>query len=90
MVNIDSMEQWCMIKFDGGITANPLNSNKATLFINGSPIHDVIVPAGITVLKNYVFDGDNITSITLPPSLTEIQSQAIGGCSNCTIITCYA
>ena len=90
IVNIGSMEQWCTIKFDGGITANPLNSNNAALVINGETISDVVVPNGITVLRNYVFDGNLITSLTLPSSLTEIQSQAIGGCSNCTTITCYA
>jgi hypothetical protein len=53
-------------------------------------MYDIVVPEGVTVLRNYVFDGNHITSLTLPSTLTEIQSQAIGGCSNCTTITCYA
>lgn len=89
-VNVGSIEQWCGIKFDGGITANPMNSNNAVLYVNGSAMYDIVVPEGVTVLRNYVFDGNHITSLTLPSTLTEIQSQAIGGCSNCTTITCYA
>ena len=67
-----------------------MNSNNAALYVNGSAMYDIVVPEGITVLRNYVFDGNHITSLTLPSTLTEIQSQAIGGCSNCTTITCYA
>lgn len=67
-----------------------MNSNNAILYVNGSAMYDIVVPEGVTVLRNYVFDGNHITSLTLPSTLTEIQSQAIGGCSNCTTITCYA
>lgn len=52
------------------------------------PTGDVTISEGITSLYQYVFyNNKNITSVSLPMSLTTLDGYAFGGCTNLTNIT---
>ncbi len=59
-----------------------LNSNTA-LYFNGEKLSgDVVIPGGVTAIPNYMFSGSNITSITIPSSVTSIGSNAFYKCTS--------
>ncbi|MBQ9205557.1 MAG: leucine-rich repeat protein [Treponema sp.] len=82
------LEQWLSINFSAEVS-NPCSWNKADLYINGKKFEgDLIIPNGITKIKNYAFSGcTSLTSITIPNSVTSIESSAFSGCSGLTSIT---
>ena len=41
---------------------------------------DIVIPEGVTRIAKYAFYGDDIISVTLPESLTEIGNSAFGNC----------
>ena len=41
---------------------------------------DIVIPEGVTRIAKYAFDGDDIVSVTLPESLTEIGNSAFEYC----------
>lgn len=80
-----SIEHLCSITF---ITtgSNPLICAKH-LYINGQEVTKVVIPNGVTTIRNCAFESCSyITSITIPESVTSIGSWAFEGCSGITKI----
>ncbi len=78
-VHITSIKSWCKIGFSDA-AANPLN-NGAALYLNGEIVTNVIIPSGITKIKNYTFERcSSIVSVTIPEGVTFIGDSAFYGC----------
>lgn len=70
-VYITDLTAWCNIDFHNG-SANPL-CNNGNLYLSGEPVIDLVIPDGITELKQYAFYGtNNIRTITLPSSIQKL------------------
>ena len=79
-VHISDIEAWCNISF-GDEYANPLY-NGASLYLNGNIISgNIVIPEGVKAIPAYTFKNSNITSITIPNSVTSIGINAFY-CSN--------
>ena len=86
-----SIDEWCHIDF-GSWNLHSVNSNPLyyahNLYINGSLVRDVVIPAGITEIKDYTFSGGScITSVTFPESVTSIGHFAFENCSGLTSLS---
>ena len=80
-VNISDLSAWCRIDF-GSVSANPMDNNKADLYLNGELITDLTIPSDITQLKPFVFKGCNsITKVTIPNNISSIGESAFKSCS---------
>ncbi len=70
-VYITDIASWCTIRF-GGPSANPLYYADF-LYLNESPITDLVIPKGVTSIEDDAFsDYTDLTSISLPDGLTSI------------------
>ena len=86
IVKISDLEAWCNIDFGNG-SDNPSGNARASLILNGSTIHDLVIPDGIQKVKNYAFQGfRNISTVTFPNSVTSIGSYAFYQCGDITSI----
>lgn len=88
-VYITDLKKWCDIEFitNWENTANPLCFG-AKLFLNNKEVIDLVIPEGVTTIKNLAFDGcSSLKSVTIPNSVTKIENIAFSGCSNLTSIT---
>lgn len=86
-VYIDDLVAWCNISFANN-DSNPL-SYAHHLYLNGEEIKDLVIPDGMTKIKDYVFDGgSSLTSIIIPDGVTTIgeYNQEIEGETNVEII----
>ncbi|MBE6284981.1 MAG: hypothetical protein E7093_00845 [Bacteroidales bacterium] len=80
-VNISDLTAWCNVSF-GDSYANPLYYAK-NLYLNGEPVTELVIPDGVTEIKNYAFyNCESITSITVPYSIANIGTYAFQGCKN--------
>ena len=81
-----TIADWCGISFESGY-ANPL-CYASYLYVDGVKVNDLVVPEGVTEIKEYAFYGfDGLTSVTLPEGLTKIGSSAFWDCNSLTSIT---
>ena len=81
-----TIAQWCNISF-GNYEANPLNRSHS-LTIGGSEVTNLVIPNGVTEIKQYAFSGcTGLTSVTIPNSVTSIGSSAFSDCSGLTSVT---
>ena len=77
---------WCGITF-GYEKANPLYYAH-NLYINGSLVTDLVIPSGVTEIKDYTFyRATFLTSVTIPNSVTSIGDYAFYQCSGLTSVT---
>lgn len=53
----------------------------ATIYHQGEPVSDLIIPDGVTMIKPYVFAHSNIRTVTIPSSITKICEDAFLKCS---------
>ena len=89
-VRINSLEAWCNITFESE-TSNPfsgmaLSNNK--LYLNDEQIIDLVIPSGVTYLKDYAFyNYKKLQSVTISSTVTSVSPTAFGNCSNLTSIT---
>lgn len=75
-VYISDVAAWCDISFTWKNT-NPLFYAEK-LYINGNVVTDLIIPDGVTHIKDYTFhDYTGINSITIPAGVEQIGSSAI-------------
>ena len=84
-VHINDLSAWCNISF-GGYEANPL-CNGAKLYLNGELVTELVIPEGITEIKNYAFRGcSGLISVVIPNSVTCIGGYAFDACSSLTSV----
>ncbi|MBQ7835677.1 MAG: leucine-rich repeat protein [Clostridia bacterium] len=84
-VYIKDLSKWCLINFNY-FTSNPLY-NGADLYVNETLAEDIVIPNGITAIKQYAFMGSNIKSLTVPNSVKSIGESAFESCENLTTVT---
>ena len=75
-VYITDLAAWCSIDF-GDASANPLyndaENEKRLLYLNGEPVTDLVIPDGVTEIKDYAFYGNNsVNSVVIPKSVAKI------------------
>ena len=81
-VHIADLAAWCGISFREPSFA-PYN-----LYIGGSAVTNLTIPAGITRINDYAFSGcSGITSLTMHDDVTYIGSKAFSGCRGLTDVT---
>ncbi len=81
-VYINDVAAWCNITFVNG-GSNPFyGTNVACEFVvNGQTLSEIVIPEGVTEIKNYAFFGfSKITSFIFPESLTKIGDYAFSNC----------
>ena len=80
-VYITDLAAWCNVSF-GGLAANPMTYG-ADLYLNGEIVTDLVIPNGVTEIKDYAFQGcTSITSVTIPEGCTSIGENAFRECIN--------
>ena len=58
------------------------------LYLNDSLITKLVIPAGVTVIREAVFAAcKSLTSVTIPASVTDISGWAFNGCQNLASVT---
>ena len=85
-VYISDLFVWCSkIDFDGN-NANPL-CNGGELYLNNQLVSDLVIPADVTEINKYTFQGcSSLTSVTIPNNVTSIGYAAFSGCSSMLLI----
>ena len=79
-----TLAQWCNINFSN-TTSNPAYYSH-NLYINGSEVTQLVIPNGVTEIKQYAFyNCSGLTSITLTDSVTSFGNSAFSGCSGLTM-----
>lgn len=86
-VYITDLVKWCQIDF--GDWGNPLNVCHH-LYLNGVKIQDLVIPDGITSICKDAFIGSDITSVTIPASVTFIGNYAFAYCECLETITIHS
>ena len=84
-VQISDLAAWCDIDFANEYS-NPLSTGieygdmgrYSNLYLNDEVIIDLVIPDGVTTIKRYAFC-TNFRSVTIPPSVKEIESRAFIG-----------
>ena len=72
-VNITDIARWCNIDF-ASATSNPLYYAEH-LYLNNTEITDLVIPEGVTSIKQYAFyNANSITSVTIPTSVTNMSN----------------
>ena len=75
-----TLTQWCGIDFSEGYS-NPVGLSHS-LTIGGESLNKLVIPDGITEIKQGTFLGCvSITEVTLPESITSLGPFAFSGCS---------
>lgn len=83
-IHISDLESWLTLSMD---SSNMLMGNGRTLYLNGNPVTDVVVPNGVKSIRAEAFLGcQTLTSISIPDSVESIGSYAFSMCSNLTEI----
>lgn len=83
-LNILDLERWCEIMFDD-YTSVPRNKK---FYINGQEINHLVIPEGVTTIKDCSFGGfKGLTSVVLPNSVESIGAHAFIQCKELTSIS---
>ena len=81
-----TIAQWCSINFSG-FNSNPTYCSR-TLSINGSPLTNLVIPEGVTKIKQYAFYYcSGLTSVTIGNSVISIGNEAFYNCRGLTSVT---
>lgn len=79
-MHISDLAAWCNIDF--GNSDSNLLYYAENLYLNGEKVTNLVIPDGVTEIKNYAFNGCSaLTSITIPSSVTSIGNYAFNGCT---------
>ena len=85
-VHITDLAAWCGIDF-GSYEANPLYLAHA-LYLGRELVTDLIIPAGVEFIGDYVFAGcSGLTSVFVPDEVTSIGEGAFKGCDALEMMT---
>lgn len=80
-VYITDISSWCEIEFEN-YSSNPLNY-ATNLYLNDELITELVIPYGVTNIKNYTFcNCQSLTSVILPDSVTRIEAESFRDCSS--------
>ena len=91
-LNVPDLASWCGIAFTDA-NSNPLSraGTEATsalackLYVDNKEVTDLVIPEGITEIKNYAFNNcDQLTSVTIPQTVTTIGTNAFTNCGGIT------
>ena len=84
-VYISDLTSWLNLNFSSEISS-PL-FHGATLYLDGSPLTDVVLPTSVKSIKNYTFFGcSSLKNITFTSSVSSIGASAFSGCTGLTKI----
>ena len=84
-VYINDIDAWCRISF-ADAAANPLGRS-ANLYVDGDLVTNLVIPNGITSVKDYAFYGCySLTSVTIPNSVNGIGNYAFSYCDGLTSV----
>ena len=78
---------WLRISFENS-WANPLvyssaNNKYVSLYLEGVPVTDLVIPEGITTIPAYAFDScGSLESVTIPEGVASIGDEAFDRCAN--------
>lgn len=79
-----TIAEWCNIVFDGP-TSNPVCYSK-NLYINNTLVDNLVIPDGVTEIKQYAFfECSSLTSVSFPNSVKIIRSNAFARCDSLVI-----
>jgi len=79
-IHIEDVAAWCNISY-GNMYSNP-NYYAEKLYLNGELLTDLVVPEGVTAIKDYVFyNCKKLNSVSIPSTVTSIGNYAFSGCS---------
>ena len=82
-VYISDLASW--VSIDCG---NEYSIGSGKLYLNNVLLTDVVVPDGVTSIRNYAFKYcSSLTSVTIPEGVTSIGSSAFSNCSGLTSVT---
>ncbi len=86
-IHISDLSAWCGITFEA-LRATPLYWCDASLYLNGTEITALVIPSGITEIKNFAFYGLGcLTSVTIGNEVESIGEFAFIYCENLTTVT---
>lgn len=92
-VYITDLKAWCNISFSGYAPSqtsavNPL-SYEATLYLNGEPVRELVIPEEITTLQSGTFFGcSSLERVTIHEGVTDMGYQIFNGCLNLKEVYC--
>ena len=85
-VNISDLAAWCNIDF-ANENSNPL-SQCGSLRLNNEEVKELIIPEGVTAVKQYAFyNCESAKTLIIPNSLTQLANNAFMNCKNITNLT---
>ena len=89
VVHGSDLAAWCNIEF-GDCESNPLYYAN-NLYLDGVLLQDLIIPDGVTEIKDYAFyKYTQLKSITIPSCVTSIGNEAFYGSSNLRTVFNYS
>ncbi|MBR4063417.1 MAG: leucine-rich repeat protein [Clostridia bacterium] len=74
---ISDLAAWCSVSC---LTIGTPLSAAGTLYLNGKPIDQIVVPDGVTTINLAAFSGSNIISVTIPETVKVINNYAFYNC----------
>ena len=81
IVHIPDLTAWLGISFSGN-DSNPL-SNKAQMYVNGTPLQNLVIPETVTGLEKSAFAGcEGLKTVTIPDTVTGIGGYVFSGCTD--------
>ena len=77
-IHVNDLCSWCNSSFESNLLSNEWN-----LYIEETPVENLVIPQEITDLNNYTFYGcNNIKTVTIHDKITEIKDFTFTKCSN--------
>ena len=90
---IDDLTAWCNMSFEDD-KSRPMGNHPSgyswggVLYLNDQRITDLVIPDGITHIRDYLFEGiTNLKHVTISNTVTNIGNGAFYGCSGLTSIS---
>lgn len=76
---LQDLSQWCDMVLPTR-QSSPLGGN---IYINNVLTKELVIPEGVSQIRQYAFYGSKITSVIMPSSINYIGWEAFYGCSDC-------